>query len=150
MHTVHGATAVRRRLNDLVGSDIGMHVGQNFYKDFRERVYPTKLIQMLNDANRLGEKTGSGFYKFDAKRKALPDPDLAPIIQKSRQVGPARLQHTAINCVQIGSPADCRKPAARLGLKRGSDLRTTSDDAILAVFAMWMLTHGDLLCRLRG
>ena len=84
-----GARAVRCRLNDLVGSDIGMHVGQNFFKDFRERVYPTQLIQLLNDAKRLGEKTGSGFYKFDAKRKAQPDPELAPIVQKSRQVGPA-------------------------------------------------------------
>ena len=73
------------RLSDLVGADIGKHVGENFAKDFSERIYPTHLIHLLNEANRLGEKTGSGFYKFDNKRKASPDPDLAPIIAKSRE-----------------------------------------------------------------
>lgn len=61
-------------------------MGENFARDFRDRIYPTALIQLLNDAKRLGEKTGSGFYKFDAKRRASPDPELAPLIQKSRQV----------------------------------------------------------------
>ena len=74
------------RLSDLVGADIGKHVGENFAKDFGERIYPTALIHLLNEKKRLGEKTGSGFYKFDNRRKASPDPDLAPIIAESRKV----------------------------------------------------------------
>ncbi len=55
------------RLSDLVGADIGLHVGKNFIESFSERVYPAQIISLLNDHKRLGEKTGSGFYKFDNK-----------------------------------------------------------------------------------
>ncbi|KXZ50410.1 hypothetical protein GPECTOR_16g584 [Gonium pectorale] len=73
------------RLNDLVGSDIGLHVGANFVTSFADRVYVSRLIPALNEAKRLGEKTGKGFYKFDAKtRKASPDPELAPLLAESR------------------------------------------------------------------
>ena len=54
------------RLNDLVGSDIGLHVGANFVEAFPERVYASQLIPLLNEAKRLGEKTGAGFYKVCA------------------------------------------------------------------------------------
>ena len=74
------------RLSDLVGADIGKHVAENFAKDFSERIYPTALIQLLNDTKRLGEKSGAGFYKFDNRRKASPDPELAAIVAKSRKV----------------------------------------------------------------
>ncbi|KAL3160104.1 hypothetical protein ABBQ32_010882 [Trebouxia sp. C0010 RCD-2024] len=73
------------RLSDLVGADIGLHVGKNFIEAFSERVYPAQIISLLNDHKRLGEKTGSGFYKFDNKRKASADKDLAPIIEESRK-----------------------------------------------------------------
>ena len=55
------------RLSDLVGADIGLHVGKNFIESFPDRVYPAQIISLLNDHKRLGEKTGSGFYKFDNK-----------------------------------------------------------------------------------
>eukprot|EP00199_Chlamydomonas_sp_CCMP681_P001081 CAMPEP_0119102552 /NCGR_PEP_ID=MMETSP1180-20130426/1265_1 /TAXON_ID=3052 ORGANISM="Chlamydomonas cf sp, Strain CCMP681" /NCGR_SAMPLE_ID=MMETSP1180 /ASSEMBLY_ACC=CAM_ASM_000741 /LENGTH=722 /DNA_ID=CAMNT_0007086861 /DNA_START=27 /DNA_END=2195 /DNA_ORIENTATION=+ len=73
------------RLNDLVGSDIGLHVGKNFLESFPERVYISQLIPLLNQAKRLGEKTGSGFYKYDAKRKTSPDPTVLPIIQEAQK-----------------------------------------------------------------
>lgn len=74
------------RLSDLVGADVGLHVGKNFLESFPERTYSAKLIVKLNEAKRLGEKTGSGFYQYDAKRKAKPDPALAPIVEASRKV----------------------------------------------------------------
>jgi 3-hydroxyacyl-CoA dehydrogenase len=64
------------RLMDLVGGDISLHVGANFVENFADRVYTSHLIPLLNDAKRLGEKTGKGIYVYDAKRKAQPDPDL--------------------------------------------------------------------------
>ncbi|BDA49067.1 Peroxisomal fatty acid beta-oxidation multifunctional protein [Coccomyxa sp. Obi] len=73
------------RLSDLVGADVGLHVGKNFLESFPERTYPANLIAKLNEAKRLGEKTGSGFYAYDAKRKAKPDPSLAPIVEASRK-----------------------------------------------------------------
>lgn len=72
------------RLSDLVGADIGLHVGKNFLDSFPERCYPARVIVLLNERKRLGEKTGSGFYKFGANRKASPDPDLQEILQESR------------------------------------------------------------------
>ncbi|KAI8468942.1 MAG: ClpP/crotonase-like domain-containing protein [Monoraphidium minutum] len=71
------------RLNDLVGSDIGLHVGKNFVEAFAERVYVSHLIPSLFDAGRLGEKSGAGFYKYDARRRASPDPEVRPLIEKS-------------------------------------------------------------------
>jgi len=71
------------RLNDLVGSDIGLHVGKNFVDSFPERVYVSQIIPLLNQNKRLGEKTGSGFYKFDAKRRASPDPAIQPLLEQS-------------------------------------------------------------------
>jgi len=53
-------------------------VGHNVAGSFGERTYPSRIIQALVDAKRLGEKTGAGFYKFDARRKAAPDSELAP------------------------------------------------------------------------
>mmetsp|Transcript_29048 Transcript_29048/g.78230 ORF Transcript_29048/g.78230 Transcript_29048/m.78230 type:complete len:724 (+) Transcript_29048:54-2225(+) len=73
------------RLNDLVGSDVGFHVGKNFLDSFPDRVYISQLIPMMNQLKRLGEKTGKGFYKFDAKRRASPDPEIVPIIQESQK-----------------------------------------------------------------
>ena len=69
-----------------MGTDIGVHVGANFLESFPERVYKAQAIKLLFDQNRLGEKTGSGFYKFDAKRKAHPDPELKPLLAASRKV----------------------------------------------------------------
>lgn len=80
-----------RRLSDLVGADIGMHVGQNMAGSYGDRVYPSRIIQLLFDAKRLGEKTGAGFYKFD-KRKAKPDPELAQYIERSRKARPCSLR----------------------------------------------------------
>ena len=80
------------RLSDLVGADIGLHVGANFHDSFPERVYKAPIFPALFDAKRLGEKTGSGFYKFDSKRKTLPDAKgLAPFLEASRKVAPLTL-----------------------------------------------------------
>jgi enoyl-CoA hydratase/3-hydroxyacyl-CoA dehydrogenase len=72
------------RLSDLVGADVGLHVGKNFLDAFPERCYPARIIQLLNEHKRLGEKTGAGFYKYDARRRAAPDPALGPVVAASR------------------------------------------------------------------
>lgn len=77
---------------------MGLHVGKNFLESFPERTYSAKLIVKLNEAKRLGEKTGSGFYQYDAKRRAKPDPSLAPIIEASRRVSFAPLLHPPQQC----------------------------------------------------
>ena len=43
-----------------MGADVGLHVGQNFLDSFPERCYPARIIKLLNDSKRLGEKSGKG------------------------------------------------------------------------------------------
>ncbi len=64
-----------------MGSDVGLHVGKNFVDSFPERVYTSTLIPLLNQHKRLGEKTKAGFYKYDDRRRASPDPQIAAIIK---------------------------------------------------------------------
>jgi enoyl-CoA hydratase/3-hydroxyacyl-CoA dehydrogenase len=78
-------------LSDLVGADIGVHVGANIVDSYPDRVYKSALFPMMVAQKRLGQKTGAGFYKYDEKRRATPDPDgIAPFLLKARQE--ARLQ----------------------------------------------------------
>ncbi len=73
-------------LSDLVGADIGLHVGSNFVQSFPERVYSSTLYPLMNEKKRLGQKTGAGFYKYDEKRKATPDPGgIMPLINEARK-----------------------------------------------------------------
>mmetsp|Transcript_37001 Transcript_37001/g.104454 ORF Transcript_37001/g.104454 Transcript_37001/m.104454 type:complete len:726 (-) Transcript_37001:225-2402(-) len=73
-------------LSDLVGADIGLHVGSNFIESFPERVYKSGLFPAMNDTKRLGQKTGAGFYKYDEKRRPSPDPEgIMPLINKARR-----------------------------------------------------------------
>jgi len=90
------------RLSDLVGADVGLHVGSNFVTAFPDRVYAASLILGLNQAKRLGEKSGAGFYSYAAGRgKAQPDPaGLAPLLATSRASA------AALPKVDLRTPAD--------------------------------------------
>lgn len=74
------------RLSDLVGADIGMHVGKNFINEWPERNYIAYVIKLLNDHKMLGEKSGKGFYTFDKKRKASLNSEMKPILEESQQL----------------------------------------------------------------
>lgn len=74
------------RLSDLVGADIGLHVGSNFLEEWPDRSYQAYIFKLMNDHNLLGEKTGMGFYTFETdKRKGTPNPKVAPLIEESRK-----------------------------------------------------------------
>ena len=72
-----------RRLSDLVGADIGLHVGKNFMNEWPERNYKAFIFPLLNEAGMLGEKTGKGFYAFD-KKCDQPPPCAGPACSHSR------------------------------------------------------------------
>ena len=83
------------RLGDLVGHDVGVHVGQNFIDDFPLRVYESKLIPGLMKSGRMGEKSGKGFYVYDAKRAATPDPEgIAALLNASRAAASGRFKRS--------------------------------------------------------
>lgn len=61
-----------RRLSDLVGADIGLHVGKNFMEEKPDQFYPALVFKLMVDAGLLGEKSPSGgFYTFEKNKCGL-------------------------------------------------------------------------------
>ncbi|QIZ67559.1 3-hydroxyacyl-CoA dehydrogenase family protein [Geobacillus subterraneus] len=56
-------------LQDFAGVDIGLHVMDYFYEEFKDdRFAAPLLLRQLVRAGRLGRKTGAGFYDYDDAR----------------------------------------------------------------------------------
>ncbi|XWS08580.1 hypothetical protein CRYUN_Cryun40dG0014400 [Craigia yunnanensis] len=72
------------RLADLVGFGVAIATGMQFVENFPERTYKSMLIPIMQDDKRAGETTRKGFYLYDNKRKASPDPRLKMYIEKAR------------------------------------------------------------------
>jgi 3-hydroxyacyl-CoA dehydrogenase len=70
-------------LMDMLGIDVCAHVGQYLYGHYGERLAEVKLFDELVNANRLGEKTGAGFYIY-AATDAEP---LEAIVQRLQETG---------------------------------------------------------------
>ncbi|XP_038723922.1 peroxisomal fatty acid beta-oxidation multifunctional protein MFP2-like isoform X2 [Tripterygium wilfordii] len=74
------------RLKDLVGFGVGMATGLQFVQNFPERTYKSMLLPIMIEDKRLGEATRKGFYVYDDKRKANPDPELKKYIERARSI----------------------------------------------------------------
>ncbi|XP_062175586.1 peroxisomal fatty acid beta-oxidation multifunctional protein MFP2 [Alnus glutinosa] len=74
------------RLADLVGFGVAIATGMQFVQDFPERTYKSMLIPLMQEDKRAGEATRKGFYVYDERRKASPDPELKKYIEKSRSI----------------------------------------------------------------
>ncbi|KAG4129172.1 hypothetical protein ERO13_D09G061900v2 [Gossypium hirsutum] len=74
------------RLADLVGFGVAIATGSQFIENFPERTYKSMLIPIMQEDKRAGESTRKGFYLYDNKRKANPDPELKMYIEKARSI----------------------------------------------------------------
>ncbi|XP_062231207.1 peroxisomal fatty acid beta-oxidation multifunctional protein MFP2-like [Phragmites australis] len=74
------------RLIDLVGFGVSVATRMQYLQSYPERCYKSMLLQILLEDNRTGESSHRGFYLYDDKRKAYPDPDLRKYIEKSRNM----------------------------------------------------------------
>lgn len=74
------------RVADLVGFGVAVATGMQYLQSFPERVYKSMLMSIMVEDKRTGEATRKGFYKYDDKRKASPDPELMKYIEKSRNM----------------------------------------------------------------
>lgn len=61
-------------LLDQVGLDIVVHAGKSMLESFGERMTPSPILGTMIEAERLGKKTGKGFYTWDSAGKRQPDP----------------------------------------------------------------------------
>lgn len=74
------------RLADLVGYEVSRSVASEFAMAYPDRCYRSQLINLLMQDKRLGEKSGKGFYLYDAKRKARRDPNFKKFLDESRRL----------------------------------------------------------------
>ncbi|KAL7080912.1 hypothetical protein ACP275_14G007900 [Erythranthe tilingii] len=74
------------RLCDLVGFGVAIATGGQFVLNFPERTYKSMIIPLMQEDKRAGETTRKGFYIYDEKRKASPDPEIKKYIEKSREI----------------------------------------------------------------
>ncbi|MBI4533097.1 MAG: 3-hydroxyacyl-CoA dehydrogenase, partial [Candidatus Melainabacteria bacterium] len=61
-------------LRDMNGADVGLAVASLNYQEYGERFRPAPLLEAMVKKNLLGQKTGEGFYLYDAasrKRKGV-------------------------------------------------------------------------------
>src|SRR5215471_16057527 len=92
-------------MGDLAGLDIG-------WRSRKDRGIKSEIADALCEAGRFGQKTGKGYYKYEAgSRAALPDPDVEKLIDET---------------------------LTRLGRKR----RVVSDDEILERMMYPMINEG--------
>ncbi|TVU17526.1 hypothetical protein EJB05_33568 [Eragrostis curvula] len=74
------------RLADLVGLGVALATGMQYLENFPDRVYKSMLVSLMIEDKRTGEASQKGFYKYDGKRKAIPDPDVMKYVEMSRSM----------------------------------------------------------------
>ncbi|CAO2821994.1 unnamed protein product [Amaranthus hypochondriacus] len=74
------------RLIDLVGFGVGIATAMQYIEHFPDRTYKSMMIPLMQEDKRAGESTRKGFYLYDDRRKATPDPEVRKYIEKAREI----------------------------------------------------------------
>jgi 3-hydroxyacyl-CoA dehydrogenase/enoyl-CoA hydratase/3-hydroxybutyryl-CoA epimerase/3-hydroxyacyl-CoA dehydrogenase/enoyl-CoA hydratase/3-hydroxybutyryl-CoA epimerase/enoyl-CoA isomerase len=69
-------------LNDLVGLDTSLYAGRVVNTAFADRAWPTRVLDELVKAGRLGQKSGAGFYSYAKGSRGADDPFLAALLER--------------------------------------------------------------------
>src|SRR5690606_2824521 len=70
-------------MSDLAGLDVGWRIRKRHGKPAGKR-YSGTIPDAICEMGRYGQKTGSGYYQYDASsRTPLPDPEIAALIEKT-------------------------------------------------------------------
>uniref|UniRef100_K3YDX5 3-hydroxyacyl-CoA dehydrogenase n=1 Tax=Setaria italica TaxID=4555 RepID=K3YDX5_SETIT len=73
------------RLADLVGFGVVLATGTRYLENFPDRVYKSMLVPLMIE----DKWTGLGFYMYEGRRKAIPDPDTMKYVEKLRSMAGA-------------------------------------------------------------
>ena len=83
-------------LYDMVGLDTAFFAGRTMWEAFPDRITASPILPALVKAGRLGQKTGTGFYSYQNKKKR-PEPDptlndlIGPYLQPPKKFSPEEL-----------------------------------------------------------
>jgi 3-hydroxyacyl-CoA dehydrogenase len=73
------------RMADLAGLDIGWAIRKRRAAELPDKDF-SNVADILCEAGRFGQKTGAGFYRYEAgAREAIPDPAVTAIIERYRE-----------------------------------------------------------------
>jgi 3-hydroxyacyl-CoA dehydrogenase len=73
------------RMSDLAGNDVGWYIRKRRYVEKPDVVY-SKIADRLCELGRFGQKTGLGWYRYEAgRRDAIPDPAVDEMIAGYRK-----------------------------------------------------------------
>jgi 3-hydroxyacyl-CoA dehydrogenase/enoyl-CoA hydratase/3-hydroxybutyryl-CoA epimerase/3-hydroxyacyl-CoA dehydrogenase/enoyl-CoA hydratase/3-hydroxybutyryl-CoA epimerase/enoyl-CoA isomerase len=71
-------------LNDFVGLDTSLYAGRVINLAFADRAAPTRILDELVGAGRLGRKAGAGFYNYAKSSQGADDPAFDAILERVR------------------------------------------------------------------
>jgi len=69
-------------VGDLAGTDVSWRIRQEAIKSGSAHVPPRTFEDVLYEKGRYGQKTRKGWYKYDEKRQASPDPDVDRLVRE--------------------------------------------------------------------
>jgi 3-hydroxyacyl-CoA dehydrogenase len=69
-------------MGDLAGLDVGWRIRKEFKHLEKPGVRIPHVADALCELGRFGQKTGKGYYAYDANRKPSPDPEVTALIEK--------------------------------------------------------------------
>jgi len=73
------------RMSDLAGNDIGWSIRKRRYVEKPQVVY-SRIADRVCELGRFGQKTGSGWYRYEpGRRDAIPDPAIDALIASYRK-----------------------------------------------------------------
>ena len=87
------------RMSDLAGNDISWHIRKRHYEE-HPKMRHMRIADRVCELGRFGQKTGSGWYRYEAgRRDAIPDPQVDRIIDEERKalkIKPRRIPNEEI------------------------------------------------------
>jgi len=80
-------------VDDMGGIDVQWRVREERKHLDKPGLRAPLVLRKLFHSGRLGQKTGSGWYRYDENRKASPDPDVHALIEKTAAEGGIPRRH---------------------------------------------------------
>ncbi|HMD49964.1 MAG TPA: 3-hydroxyacyl-CoA dehydrogenase NAD-binding domain-containing protein [Bryobacteraceae bacterium] len=80
-------------VDDMGGIDVQWRVREERKHLEKPGLRAPLMLEKLFHSGRLGQKTGAGWYRYDENRKAIPDPEVHALIEKTAAEGGVARRH---------------------------------------------------------